>query len=79
LRRDRVSIEQSHSEQMTEELALLVLLSVAVFLFVNQIELYDSSISFVYALMAGIAPCFGCSGCFRKTRLEARPGGSKSR
>jgi energy-coupling factor transporter transmembrane protein EcfT len=54
---------------------LLVLLSVAVFLFVTQKELYDSTISFVSALTAGIAILFRFLGMFQKGNAGAAPQG----
>jgi len=45
---------------------LLILLSVALFLFVTQKEVYDSSISFVSALTAGLAGLFKLLGMFQK-------------
>ncbi|MEK6288341.1 MAG: hypothetical protein AABO57_21705 [Acidobacteriota bacterium] len=45
---------------------LLILLSVALFLFVTQKEVYDSSVSFLSALTAGLAALFKLFGMFQK-------------
>lgn len=45
---------------------LLILLSVSLFLFVTQKEIYDSSVSFVSALTAGLAALFKLLGMFQK-------------
>lgn len=45
---------------------LLILLSVSLFLFVTQKEAYDSSVSFVSALTAGLAGLFKLLGMFQK-------------
>jgi hypothetical protein len=45
---------------------LLILLSVALFLFVTQKEMYNSTLSFVSALTAGLAALFKLLGMFQK-------------
>ncbi|PYT08018.1 MAG: hypothetical protein DMF60_05855 [Acidobacteria bacterium] len=45
---------------------LLILLSVSLFLFVTQKDVYDSSVSFVSALTAGLAALFKLLGMFQK-------------
>ena len=52
-----------------------VLLGVALFLFVTQKELYDSTISFVSAITAGIAILFRLLGMFQKGESGAAPQG----
>jgi len=50
---------------------LLILLSVSLFLFVTQKEVYDSSVSFVSALTAGLAALFKLLGMFQKKEAGA--------
>jgi hypothetical protein len=50
---------------------LLILLSVSLFLFVTQKEVYDSSVSFVSALTAGLAAMFKLLGMFQKKSAGA--------
>jgi hypothetical protein len=45
---------------------LLILLSVSLFLFVTQKDVYDSSVSFVSALTAGLAALFKLLGMFQR-------------
>ena len=52
---------------------LLVLLSISVFLFLTQKELYDSTISLVSALTAGVAILFRFLGMFQKSGAGAAP------
>ncbi len=47
---------------------LIILLSVALFLFFTQKDLYDSSLSFMSAVTAGIAALFRLVGLFHKNR-----------
>lgn len=50
---------------------LLILLSVSLFLFVTQKEVYDSSVSFVSALTAGLAALFKLLGMFQKKEASS--------
>ena len=52
---------------------LLVLLSILLFLFLTQKELYDSTISLVSALTAGVAILFRFLGMFQKSGAGAQP------
>jgi hypothetical protein len=61
--------------QLIKTPLLLVLLGVALFLFVTQKELYDSTISFVSAITAGIAILFRLLGMFQKGEGGAAPQG----
>jgi hypothetical protein len=61
--------------QLIKTPLLLVLLGVALFLFLTQKELYDSTISFVSAVTAGIAILFRLVGMFQKGDGGAAPQG----
>lgn len=50
---------------------LLILLTVALFLFVTQKEVYDSSVTFLSALTAGLAALFKLLGMFQKKSAGA--------
>jgi hypothetical protein len=47
---------------------LLILVSVALFLFITQKDIYDSTISFLSAITAGIAALFRLLGMFHKDK-----------